>query len=330
MQLGLNDIDPAIAEAMLERLAAPPPQFLKDNIHWGNHPFGFSWEFHAQGMKVKRKRNPGEDERKAFELRKQRDNTVVGRAILTMFAPLLAALGLGMGLDAALHSAALDIIAATGTLGAGITAGVLWTRSATPKARLARYVRLEEMRAVFPLLSLTRAERLYCDTLLLLARLEASAETERMMRETLDQLNQLMVANRQLEQRRMALLPLLGNNVIAELETEYGELGRRLDETRDAISRQSLQQSLQMCQTRLENAKQLRDGLERLKLQQEAIVQTISTAQTAMARLQIAPQPQTEFVAQEIAQTVTQMNQQTYAVERAVEEVMTLGVQNGP
>src|SRR5579871_2490719 len=111
MQLGLNDIDPAIAAAMLERLAAPPPQFLKDNIHWGNHPFAFSWEFHAHGMKVKRKRDPSDDERKAFNLRKDRENVVVGRGLLAAFVPLLTGLGLGMGLDATFHSPALDVVA---------------------------------------------------------------------------------------------------------------------------------------------------------------------------------------------------------------------------
>jgi hypothetical protein len=324
MQLGLNDIDSAIAAAMLDRLAAPTPQFLKDNVHWGNHPFAFSWEFHARGMKVKRKRDPSEDERRAFDLRKERENTMTGRAMASAFVPLLTGIAVAAGLEATFHSAVLDIVTSLATAVAGATAGVYWTIRAAPKSRLSHRVRLEEMRAVFPLLTLTRAERLYCDTLLLLARMEVSADTERTMRESLAQLNELLVANRQLEQRRVALLPLLGNNVIAELEAEYGELGRRLDQTQDAISRQSLQQSLQMCQARLENARLLQDGLERLKLQQEAIVHTISTAQTAMARLQIAPQPQTEFVAQEIAATVTQMNQQTYAVERAVEEVMTL------
>jgi hypothetical protein len=231
---------------------------------------------------------------------------------------------MGAILDGWLHLGPLALIPSLATWIAGTTAGGYWAVSATPKSRLTRYVRLEEMRAVFPLLSLTRADRLYCDTLLLLARMEVGQETERMMRESLAQLNQLLVANRQLEQRRLGLLPLLGNNVISELEEEFGELGRRLDQTRDPISRQSLEQSLRMCQTRLENARLLQEGLERLKVQQEAILHTISTAQTAMARLQIAPQPQTEFVAQEIAQSVTQMNQQTYAVERAVEEVMTL------
>jgi hypothetical protein len=324
MQLGLNDIDPQIAAAMLERLAASPPQFLKDDIHWGNHPFAFSWEFHARGMKMKRKRDPSDVERQAFKLRKGREDAVTGRALVSVFAPLVGGSGFGFIANGVTHSFSLALAVGLASAVAGWTVGGYWTVSATPKARLQRNVRLEEMKAVFPLLTLTRTERLYCDTLQMLARMEVGAETERMMHESLAQLNHLLIAGRQLEQRRLGLLPLLGNNVISELEAEFGQLGRRLDQTHDPISRQSLEQSLQMCQARLENARLLQDGLERLKLQQEAIIHTISTAQTAMARLQIAPQPQTELVAQEIAQTVTQMNQQTYAVERAVEEVMTL------
>ena len=42
--------------------------------------------------------------------------------------------------------------------------------------------------------------------------------------------------------------------------------------------------------------------------------------------MQIAPDPRTSLAAQEITDTVQQMNRQTYAVEQAVEEVLTLGV----
>jgi hypothetical protein len=212
------------------------------------------------------------------------------------------------------------------TIWFGGSASGVWLALRARPDRLKRSIALEELRAVLPLLRLTRAERIYCDTLLLLRRMDVTAETERSLRDTLAQLNQLVLADRQLEQRRQALLPLLGNNVAAELEAEFGELGRRLDQARDPIVRQALEQSLQACQARLENAKALDQGLERLKAQQEAILHTISSAQSAMARLQVAPQPQTELAAQEIAESVAQMNQQTYAVEQAVQEVLMLRV----
>ncbi|MBC7528020.1 MAG: hypothetical protein H7308_10770, partial [Chthonomonadaceae bacterium] len=76
---------------------------------------------------------------------------------------------------------------------------------------------------------------------------------------------------------------------------------------------------------RLESAKQLRQTLERVSGQQEAIGQTLASAVSAMARLQLAPSVHTESAAAQIAGQVTQMNRQTYAMEQAVEEVILLG-----
>jgi hypothetical protein len=325
MRLGLQDIDSQIAEAILERLAAPTSTFLKEDIHWaGWNPLNMKWEFRATGLKITRKRDPNEDERQAYELRRKRDNEVAGRAAGTgVLSAGLGAVALATGSGLHLQGAILGLCC-VGVAAATSVVGGMWTMRALPTNRLRRGVRLEEFRAVFPLLKLTRSERIYCDTLLMLARTDATPETELSLREGLAQLNQLVLADRQLEQRRQSLLPLLGNNVIPELETEFGLLGRRLDAAVDPMTRQSLEQSLKMCQTRLENARALREGFTRLQAQQEAIAHTISTAQSSMARLQLAPQPQTQFMAQEIAETEAQMNQQTYAVEQAVQEVMTL------
>ena len=328
MRIGLQDIDPVIAEAMLHRLAAQPNEFLRDNIHWNSmNPFTFSWEFHARGLQVKRKRDPTDDEKRAYILRKVREDQVGIRIAGTALVPITAAMAVAFGGMAAHLPAFLGGTLATFTWLSGTGAGTYWSLRATPKARLLQAARVEEMKAVFPLLTLTRGERIYCDTLLLLARMEVVPEAEDDLRETLRQLNTLVQSARLLEQQRVSLLPLLGNNVIPELEAEYGDLGRRLDRVTDAVTRQSLQQSLAMCQTRLENAKALEQGLERLKAQQEALTQTISTAQSALARLQIAPQLRPEAAAQEISETVAQMNRQTYAVEQAVQEVMTLRAQ---
>ena len=206
--------------------------------------------------------------------------------------------------------------------GAGL--GGVWASRATPKSRLAFAMHPEEMRAVFPLLKLSRAERIYCDALLLLARTETTAETERNFRNLLQQLNDLMRNARQLEAQKQSLLPIMGMHSIVQLEAEYGELGRRLDSLSDLVSRQALEQSLAMCAARLQNAKTLKQSLERISAQQEAINQTLASALSAMARIQVAPSMKSDTIAEEIAESVSQMNLQTYAVEQAVEEVMTL------
>jgi hypothetical protein len=324
MRIGLNDIDPQIAGELENRLCAPQPEFLREDIHWGGI-FRFNWEFQKGALKFKRKREPNEDERRAYELRKKREERFALNMVMATFLPMAAG-GAVYGLDWYMGNAVAIPTAIAAWL-IGTTVGVSMSLRTRPKSYLQHEIQLEEMRAVFPLLRLTRAERVYCDTLQMLARVEADPQAEQTMRETLRQLNDLLTSSRQLETRRQALLPLMGANVIAELEAEYGALGQKLDQMTDGVARQSLQQSLQMCQARLENARALQQGLERLNVQQEAILHTLASAQSALARMQITSEPQVALAAEEIAETVAQMNQQTYAVEQAVQEVITLRAQ---
>jgi hypothetical protein len=323
MRIGLDEIDPRIAEVIIDRLSAPLNEFLRDNIRWGAfQALPISWEVKGGSVKVKRRRDPNDDERLAYALRRRRDEQVSVRALGAAFLPSVA--GTVVGWAIAGGTPVGGLVTGLSVWAAGTGVGVWWTRQATPRERLRQSVQLEELRCVLPLLSLTRAERVYCDALLLLARTDATEEAEKTLRSTLRQLNDLVVSSRQLEQRRATLLPLLGQHSITELETEFQALGRRLDQATDNITRTMIQQSLQMCATRIENARAFSQGLERLNAQQEAIVHTLSSALSAMARLQILSDPQTEVAAQEIARSVASMSQQTRSVEQAVEEVMSL------
>ncbi len=323
MRIGLDEIDPRTAEAITDRLSAPLNEFLRDNIRWGSfHTLPISWEVKGGSVKVKRRRDPNDDERFAYALRRRRDEQVSLRALGAAFLPSVAGTAVGWAIASGAPAAGLAAGLSVWAMGTGV--GVWWTRRATPRERLRSSVTLEELRVVLPLLSLTRAERIYCDALLLLSRTDTTAEAENTLRATLRQLNDLLTSSRQLENRRATLLPLLGQHSISELETEFQALGTRLDNVTDGITRGMIQQSLQMCATRIENARAFAQGLERLNAQQEAIVHTLSSALSAMARLQILSDPQTEVAAQEIAQTVASMSRQTRSVEQAVEEVMSL------
>lgn len=323
MRIGLDEIDPRIAEAIIDRLSAPVNEFLRDNIRWGSlHSLPISWEVKGGSVKVKRRRDPSEDERLAYAMRRRRDEQVSIRALAAAFLPSVAGTAVGWAIASGTPAAGLAAGLSVWGIGTGI--GVWWTKRATPRERLRSSVQLEELRSVLPLLTLTRAERVYCDALLLLSRTDATVDAENTLRSTLLQLNDLLTSSRQLEHRRATLLPLLGQHAISELEAEFQALGRRLDQATDGITRSMIQQSLQMCATRIENARAFAQGLERLNAHQESIVHTLSSALSAMARLQILSDPQTEVAAQEIARSVATMNQQTRSVEQAVEEVMSL------
>lgn len=326
MRIGLDDIDPEIGKQLQERLNAPLQNFLHEDIHWRGH---FPYQFNPHNFSLKRKRQPTEDERHAYELRQRRSMLGI-RGGLMLLGSLTLPPVIGFALGALIWNLTQSDYLAWGTTLmvwlAGSSAGVMMALNAN-RSTLTSSISLEEMRAVFPNLPMSRAERIYCDTLLLLARLDTRPEAEVSIRETLRQLTDLVVTSRQLEERRRALIPVLGTNPVRELEKEYGELGRRYDQTTDSLAKQAIKQSLEMCASRLENARAFEAGLERLKAQEEAILQTLSSAQTALARMQILSEPQIELTAQQIAENVTEMNRQTYAIEQAIEEVMTIRVQ---
>ena len=86
MHIGLQETDPKIDQALAERLSAQPNEFLKDDIHWGG--LNFNWQFHAGGIRIRRKREPSEDERQAYELRKKREERMGLRIASAIFLPL--------------------------------------------------------------------------------------------------------------------------------------------------------------------------------------------------------------------------------------------------
>lgn len=324
MRIGLKDIDKEIVAKIEDRLLAPLKEFLKEDIHWKGLPFRLHWKWDQGGPALKRKREPNQDELGSYELRKKREETYAYRMATAIMLPMLLSFVTTATLSQTGATPLIDLGGGLGVLAGSAVLGAWWTKKASAKRRLEDALSLEEMRAVFPLLTLNRAERIYCDALLMLRRIDEKEDTETNFREMLKQLNELLLSYRQLESRRQSLLPILGMLSIAELEQEYGELGQRLDSTQDGVTRNAIQQSLEMCGTRLESAKQIKQNMERLQTQQEAVLQTLASGMSAIARLQVAPSIQVQETAQELTQSVARMHQQNYAVEQAVEEVLTL------
>lgn len=257
--------------------------------------------------------------------RQARSWRVQGLLALSVLVPPVLGLGMASALFEMIHNNQASIALWMTVWWGGTGAGCMTALKSSRKSRRVSHLALEDMQKVFPQLSLTRSERLYCDILQFLVRSETTSENETYLRDTLAQINELVGNSRQLENRRLSLLPLMGINVHAELQTEYTTLERRLHASTDAITRASLEQSLQMIHSRMENSRNIELGVERLLVQQEAISQTLASTLSSLARMQLAAHlPQTEYVMQDISQTVMHMNQQTYAVEKAVEEVITL------
>lgn len=179
--------------------------------------------------------------------------------------------------------------------------------------------------AALPLLSLSRVEKAYGEALVPLAALESL--DERTGRDILSQLNSLTAHYRQLEAQRERLRAAIGGNTAESLQVEREALQRRAKEANDPVTKRALQESLQMCEARLQQAQALEPALHRMDAQQEVIIQTLASVRASLARLQLVSAAVSAPEVEEIQRTVLQISTQAQAMEQAVQEVMAVRVE---
>jgi hypothetical protein len=140
-------------------------------------------------------------------------------------------------------------------------------------------------------------------------------------RELLNSLNELLLAARRLESEKNVLDGALSGQSLAEIETERDMLSTRRDATGDEMARETLSESLALCEARLGRARALAPVHERVEAQLGGISQTMRSVQSSVAALRIAPGETDLSALQETARNLTQ---KTYAIESAVQEVLRL------
>lgn len=175
-----------------------------------------------------------------------------------------------------------------------------------------------------PFLTLTRAERAYCEALVVLSRPELSLDEET-ARSLLAQFNRLMEHSRKLDNQRLELTGPPGSEPVERILDEREALAHRAAAAQDPAARASLEESLRLCDTRLENARAIVPVLERLDAQQEVIVQTLGSMHATLARSESARQPLATPGRDELFQRLEEIGEEAQSVEKAVEEVVTLG-----
>ncbi len=329
MRIGLINMDPVVAKQIAERLCGSRDAFISPDIQWGK-PKRRDHLDEEEVRKPKRKRPSTHEQNYTLLLRKRRDDIVSRRITFYTTTPSVI-VGVGIGVGIWLLLAKMDYHTTVAAAAAGLIS-VAWDlcgtrvgQSGFPQRRALNYeVLLEELKAVLPYLTLTRAERVYCDVLVMLSDFEANLEARRAIRTTLKQLNDLLIDSRKLEKKRKSLLPALGSNPVNELANEQRKLEERIVESTDEVTQASLSQSLGHVKVRIDNSRNLELALERINAQQDAIVNALASCHGAFARMQVAPSIQTDTAAREITETVAEINRRTVAVEAAVQEVLTL------
>lgn len=171
--------------------------------------------------------------------------------------------------------------------------------------------------------SLTPVEKAYASLLPTLLS-ASSALGESAVRDMLPSLNELLQNARDLEAQRQPLLATVDDTTSVGLMQQRDELARHLEQSTDAVARQTMRQSLELCEARLEDLRQLESHLARLDAQRELISQMLASVQFSLARLQVAPTLMATTDVHELHQSVVHLNQQARAVEQAVQEVTAL------
>jgi hypothetical protein len=211
-----------------------------------------------------------------------------------------------------------------GALGVPVAFAVYWgsiAMRARPTAL--RPLSEAELRRAAASLPSNPSEQRYLGTLYELLS-AAPALGQQPARDLLPQLNELLQNDRHLELQRERAQAAMGSRTPAELEAERADLARRTEAATDPVARQAMQQSLELCEERLRGIYALEPQLARIEAQRELISQTFASVQSALAGVQATSGAPAATGVERLGRTVLQINQQTRALEEAVQEVIAL------
>jgi len=313
MQIGLDDIDPQIAAQMEERLTAPLHEYLQDNIF-----FPLTTRYGIPGfMREYNQREPNDVERRAFEYRLERDNVFehIKRARFLAFAlaaiagTIVASIAPVMGILFALFTWLIILQSSTHSIAVN-----------RPAVDINRQLSAEEIQAVVPVMKLSFFERTYANTLVWLVSQDHYAD-ENALRLTLHEMNSLLDNGRNIEEQRKQIEQAMKRDSIVDLEAQEATLRLQLARETDPIVRRALEQSIDLCETRLVNARSLVTSLKRLDAQKELIQQTFAMVQSSLTHSHISPVQANVPHVHHIQQNVSDM---ATSVEKSVQEMILL------
>lgn len=224
--------------------------------------------------------------------------------------PILATHGPGVTIAALLGMQAL-------------AAGLVVRGRNKSRHELTHEVRAEWIRSVGEFIALTPAEASYCAGVASL--IEASRSLPRSTQaEILHELNELLSSFRKLDGPIRQYLAAGGIQSLQKLEQELDDLLRRRELQSDPTACATMDQSIQLCQQRLADARILTPTWEQALAQQELILQAMASVHASLSRIAVADSVEAPVGVMELQRTVQEVNQRTRSVEEAVNEVLLL------
>lgn len=211
---------------------------------------------------------------------------------------------------------ALIVLLVTIVLNAGF---IVWCKREEQRRRYHPRI----LRAVLPLVAKSPVEVMYVGALLRLVEQE-SLLGDSVSRGLLTQMNALLKSSGEISQQQEGIRASISDQSLAEIEAMRDDLTARVEQSKDSQARETLRQTLLLCESRLARAVALAPLKERLEAQQEMIRQTLASVGESLAGLRIAPQAVREPQLETVRETLEQIQRQTRSIEQAVQEVMAL------
>jgi hypothetical protein len=166
-----------------------------------------------------------------------------------------------------------------------------------------------------------RAEQIYGEIIVILAT--AAGGRGQAARDLLRECNALLTSHFGITAHQERVRRALDENqAIVRAATEQAQLRQRLDAEADPVARRSLEQSLELCEERIQHVQALVPLLARLVAHQEVICQALSLAHAVLLREQAAPHALRAPDVTGLRETARRVISQTRAVEEAVAHVM--------
>lgn len=340
--LNVDDLDPKLAEAVREREAAirGALKFMSGytSAMTAAAKAAAAARNAAQGASSEYKRNEWETSRRAEEVIKEqvqyerrgwRKLTKGPLSFLAMILPTALISGVfltdAIPLETRQHLAPL----------LPITPVILvpFLAQAFADNRKRKRLSSQVIAAVLPAVATTPGEKAYTSavTALLDAQSEIGAGSAR---EIIGSLNGLLSGLRRLQSQHEMVDQAMNAQSLAEAQEERERLSKRLENSRDEIARETLRESLALCEARLERAEAMSPMRERIEAQIEAALQVMASVRVSLAGLPLASSgasgagvvslkigdPQRDAV----RASADRLQRQTVAMENAVQEVLRL------
>ena len=203
-----------------------------------------------------------------------------------------------------------------------LSPGILLAATNVSRVRAPRHVGAPALRVLLAEPSLLRVERLYSEALLML--LETPAKQTAPLRAFLQDINQLVKADRTMATQQSRLQAATDPQALHGAEIEYQQLTERLACESDPVAHAALTESLGLCEERLTHLRALPLLLHRLDAQRELLCQGVALAHAALLRTRTTPLALIPPELTTLRARVRQLTNESRALEEATQSLQDL------